>query len=200
MRTIGWEPAVMWRSEALRWRTSSSRSAKSKCMTAPSSAIARASGRRFDTGWTDVGPATLDRTMDEPIKRAPEKPDQQPWRVEGARDRAPEGGGNGPGTPGGGRPRFRLPRWLLWLTLGLLLLNFVVASRVPDDGGREQVPFSTFQDQVEKSNVTEVNAQGDIVQGEFRNEVDSPTDEDKDGDKKFETTLPAFVDAEGLSK
>src|SRR5215218_8764059 len=121
--------------------------------------------------------------MDEPTRRAPEKPDQQPWRVEGARDRRPDGGGGkGPGAPGGGggggRPRIRFPRWLLWLTLGLLLLNFIVASRVPDDGGREQVPFSTFQDQVEKGNVTEVNAQGDVVQGEFKTEVDSPTDED----------------------
>src|SRR5918999_818576 len=139
--------------------------------------------------------------MDEPARRAPEKPDQQPWRVEGAREGRPDGGGNGPGAPGGGeRPRLRFPRWLLWLALGLLLLNFIVASRVPDDGGREQVPFSTFQDQVEKSNVTEVNAQGDIVQGEFKAAVDSPTDKDADGDKKFETTLPAFVDNEGLSR
>jgi cell division protease FtsH len=140
--------------------------------------------------------------MDEPTRRAPEKPDQQPWRVEGARDGGSDGGDR-PGSPAGGsgdRPRLRLPRWLLWLTLGLLLLNFVVASRVPDDGGREQVPFSTFQDQVEKGNVTEVNAQGDVVQGEFRREVDSPTDEGDEGDKKFETTLPAFVDSEGLSR
>ena len=141
--------------------------------------------------------------MEEPTRRAPEKPDKQPWRVEGARDGAPDGGDR-PGAPGGaggpGRPRLRFPRWLLWLTAGLLLLNFIIASRVPDDGGREQVPFSTFQDQVEKGNVTEVNAQGDVVQGEFRAAVDSPTDDDKDGEKKFETTLPAFVDSEGLSK
>ena len=142
--------------------------------------------------------------MDEPTRRAPEKPDQQPWRVEGARGQKPDGGdGPGPpGAPGGdqGRPRFRFPRWLLWLTLGLLILNFIVASRVPDDGGREQVPFSTFEDQVEAGNVTEVNAQGDVVQGEFKKAVDSPTDEDKDGEKKFETTLPAFVDNERLSR
>ncbi|HEV2061985.1 MAG TPA: ATP-dependent zinc metalloprotease FtsH, partial [Solirubrobacteraceae bacterium] len=73
-------------------------------------------------------------------------------------------------------------------------------SRVPDDGGREQVPFSLFQEQVEKGNVTEVNAQGDIVQGEFRKAVDSPTDEDSEGSERFETTLPAFVDAERLSR
>jgi cell division protease FtsH len=141
--------------------------------------------------------------MDEPTKRAPEKPDPKPWRVEGARDRGPEGAdrAGAPGSGGGGgRPRIRFPRWLLWLTVGLLILNFIVASRVPDDGGREQVPFSTFEDQVEKGNVTEVNAQGDVVQGEFRAAVDSPTDKDKDGEKKFETTLPAFVDADRLSR
>ncbi|HEV2999957.1 MAG TPA: ATP-dependent zinc metalloprotease FtsH [Solirubrobacteraceae bacterium] len=141
--------------------------------------------------------------MDEPTKRAPEKPDQQPWRVEGARGRRPDGNDR-PGAPGAGgggdRPRLRFPRWLLWMTLGLLVLNFVVASRVPDDGGREQVPFSTFEDQVERGNVTEVNAQGDVVQGEFARAVDSPTDEDESGERKFETTLPAFVDSERLSR
>jgi cell division protease FtsH len=140
--------------------------------------------------------------MDEPIKRAPEKPDQKPWRVEGARDRPEAGDRSGvPGTGGdGNRPRFRFPRWLLWMTLGLLALNLLVARQVPNDGGREQVPFSTFQDQLERGNVTKVNATGDDVQGEFKNEVDSPTDDDRDAKKEFATTLPAFVDTEQLSK
>jgi cell division protease FtsH len=138
--------------------------------------------------------------MDEPTRRAPEKPDQQPWRVEGARERSPSN--DRPGAPGtgGDRPRFRFPRWALWVVLGLLAVNLLVARQVPDDGGREQVPFSTFQDQLEAGNVTKVNATGDDVQGEFEKAVDSPTDDDEEGKKEFATTLPAFVDTEQLSK
>ncbi|HEX8205904.1 MAG TPA: ATP-dependent zinc metalloprotease FtsH [Solirubrobacteraceae bacterium] len=140
--------------------------------------------------------------MDEPTRRAPEKPGQQPWRVEGARDRGPAADRPGTSGRGGGgdKPRFRFPRWALWMVLGLLALNLLIARQVPDNGGREQVPFSTFQDQLEAGNVTKVNATGDDVQGEFEKEVDSPTDEDKDGEKKFATTLPAFVDTEQLSR
>ena len=130
-----------------------------------------------------------------PPSPRPENPkDQQPWRVEGGREGqdTPSGGGSG--------PRFRFPRWLLWLSLGLLLLNILLARQVPDDGGREQVPFSLFQEQVERGNVSEVNAQGDVVQGEFKKAIDSPTDDDKEGSDKFETTLPTFVDGERLSR
>src|SRR5688500_1513541 len=136
------------------------------------------------------GPATLSKPMADqrstPQPTRPENPkDQQPWRVEGSRE--------GQGDQGGGKgPRFRFPRWLLWLALGLLAVNILLARQVPDDGGRESVPYSLFQDQVTAGNVTKVNAQGDIVQGEFKKEVDSPTDEDKSGEKKFETTLPTF--------
>jgi cell division protease FtsH len=125
----------------------------------------------------------------------PENPkDQQPWKIEGQREGKPSDGG-------AGKPRFRFPRWLLWLTLGILLLNVLFASQVPDDGGRESIPFSLFQEQVEKGNVTEVNAQGDIVQGKFDKgvEIDSPTDKDEKGSNTFETTLPTFVDTERLS-
>ncbi|MDQ5807266.1 MAG: ATP-dependent zinc metalloprotease FtsH, partial [Actinomycetota bacterium] len=138
--------------------------------------------------------------MDDRSRRAPEKPDQQPWRVEGARERRPDGQDR-PGAPGGGgdRPRFRFPRWLLWVTLGLLALNLLVARQVPNDGGREQVPFSTFQEQLEKGNVTEVNATGDDVQGKFKEAVDG-RDEGTEAKKEFATTLPAFVDTEQLSR
>jgi cell division protease FtsH len=138
--------------------------------------------------------------MDEPLKRAPEKPDTQPWRVEGAREQQPESGKK-PGTPGAGgdKPRFRFPRWALWVMLGLLALNLLVANQVPNDGNREQVPFSTFQAELEKGNVTEVNATGDDVQGKFEKPIDS-RDEDKQAREEFATTLPAFVDTEQLSR
>jgi len=132
-----------------------------------------------------------------PPKR-PEAPDQTPWRVEGGRpDQKPSSGGGGGG--GGRFSRFKFPRWLLWLTLGLLLLNILVARQVPDDN-RIDVPFSYFQDQVRANKVTEVTSQGDIVQGEFTEKLKPPNaDEDDKPRKEFETTLPAFVNADKLS-
>jgi len=99
-------------------------------------------------------------TRSRPTPPAPRKDaeEQQPWRVEGGRQ--------APDKPEGSKPRFRFPRWLLWLSLGLLLLNILVARQVPNDGGRISVPFSFFQDQVRGNNVTEVNAQGEVVQGD----------------------------------
>src|SRR5687767_12521111 len=134
--------------------------------------------------------------------RSPQPPprkdgDPQPWRVEGSRE--PEKaskGGNGEGQ----RPRFRFPRWLLWVTLGLLLLNILVARQVPENPDRIDVPFSFFQDQVQAGNVEKVSAQDLIVQGEF-NEAMKPPDAGKDVEakRKFETTLPTFVNEDKLS-
>jgi cell division protease FtsH len=125
-----------------------------------------------------------------PPKR-PEAPEQQPWRVEGKRD-----GGDRP-SDGGDRPRLRFPRWLLWLTLGLLVLNFVVASQVPDDGGRVSVPYTFFTSQVEAGNVSEVSTQGDLIQGEFRRPQKPPgADKDVEASNEFQTIRPTFA-AEG---
>ena len=85
------------------------------------------------------------------------------------------------------RPAFRFPRWLLWLTLGLLLLNILVARRCPTTADRSSVPFSFFQDQVEAGNVTKVNAQGDIVQGEFKKAAKPDATRTSRPTKKFET-------------
>src|SRR4051794_4873631 len=110
------------------------------------------------------------QAMPEPIKRSPPRSPQvpgrkdpgesQPWRVEGGREPSGQSGGRG--------PRFRFPRWLLWLTLGLLLLNILVARQVPDNGGRLSVPYSFFLTELNSGNVTKVNAQGEIVQGTFK--------------------------------
>src|SRR4051812_32244139 len=133
---------------------------------------------------------------------APRKPDPngpQPWRVEGGRD-GQDGGQGGGGFGGGGR-RFRFPRWLLWLSLGLLVLNFIFASQVPDKGGRITVPYSFFRSEVQKGNVSEVNAQGDIIQGSFKKET-QPADhpDGQDPNEKFETTRPTFATDDELLK
>jgi cell division protease FtsH len=127
---------------------------------------------------------------------APRKPDPngqpQPWRVEGEREPSKDAKDGGDG--GGRFPKMRFPRWLLWLSLGLLVLNFFFASRVPDKGGRITVPYSFFRTEVERGNVTKVNAQGDIIQGEFRKETQEPNPpENQEPNEKFETTRPTFA-------
>jgi len=138
--------------------------------------------------------------MDEPTPRTqppqrPEKPDQQPWRVEGRRDQSGKPtGGDGSGA---GRPGWRFPRWLIWLSLGLLLLNVVLAQQVPDDGGREPVPYNVFRDQVERGNVAEISSQGDVIQGRFKRPVDS-TDQGSEARETFQTTRPTFAEDDGI--
>ena len=125
--------------------------------------------------------------------RGKSTPEEQPWRVEGAR----EGDGDDKGGKG---PRFRFPRWLLWTTLGILLLNVLFASQVPSDGGREPISYTFFKEQVEAGNVTEVSTQGDLIQGDFEEEVQPPAPPAQDGEEadkpektdRFQTIRPVF--------
>jgi len=135
--------------------------------------------------------------MDEPTTRStppqrPEKPDQTPWRVEGAK-RSPDGPGAAKSGDGSSSPRWRFPRWLIYVALGLLVLNFIFASQVPDGGNRERIPYSTFFAEVERGNVSEVNAQGDVIQGQFQRAIDGP-DEGREGSVDFQTTRPLFAE------
>ena len=146
---------------------------------------------------SEPAPRSAPRTPPPPPRK--DGGDSQPWRVEGGRDPERPSGQGGGGE--GGRPRFRFPRWLLWVTLGLLLLNILVARQVPENADRINVPFSFFQDQVQAGDVTKVNAQGDIVQGEFSEAKKPPgASKETEAKRKFETTLPTFVDTEKLSR
>jgi|HigsolmetaAR201D_1030396.scaffolds.fasta_scaffold05020_5 cell division protease FtsH len=107
-----------------------------------------------------------------------------PWRVEGGR--APEGGERGrlPKAPGGRR--------FVWLVIGLLALNFLVASLIPDRPGRVEVPYTQFLTEVERGNVKEVFSEGDSIQGTFKREV-KPQDSDEKAATRFTTFRPAFA-------
>src|SRR5690606_40623399 len=96
----------------------------------------------------------------------PNGAEKQPWGVEGGRE--------GDTEQGGRPPRMRFPRWLLWLTLGLLAVNILVASNVDSEPQRIDVPFSYFQEQVREGNVAEVTSQGEVVQGEFTRALKPP--------------------------
>jgi cell division protease FtsH len=85
------------------------------------------------------------------------------WRVEGVDER------KDPDKAAGGRaPMAR--RWVFTLVIGLLLLNWLVASRLVDNEQRLRIPYSTFFEQLEAGNVADFTSRGDTIQGTFREE------------------------------
>jgi cell division protease FtsH len=136
--------------------------------------------------------------MAEPQTRARPKDssDRRPWRVEGERtddadrDRPPAGGGRMPRPPG--TRRF----WQFLLVL--LVLNIILGQLIPSsEDKRLDVPYTFFRSQVSASNVKEVNARGDVIQGEFRKAVKF---EQAGPETAFETVRPAFAQDDELLK
>ena len=111
--------------------------------------------------------------------------DQPTWRVEGAR-RPQEGGPRRGGRAGA--------RWIWLVLLGMLALNWLVASQVTRDHDRLKVPYSFFRAEAERGNVKEVSSKGDTIQGEFRRDVRYPKGEKGKVTHQFETERPAFAD------
>ena len=119
--------------------------------------------------------------------------ERRPWRVEGERDGgSPESrpkGRFGMAQPPGSR---RFWRFLLVL----LVLNIVLAQLIPSsEDKRLDVPYTYFREQVAADNVKEVNARNDVIQGEFRKEVEYG---DNEPEKRFETVRPAFAQDDEL--
>jgi cell division protease FtsH len=95
-------------------------------------------------------------------------------------------------------PRLPGSRRFWWFLLGLLALNIVLGQLIPSSADRRiNVPYTFFRTQVTAGNVKEVNAKGDVIQGEFRR----PTKfEDKGPKKGFETVRPVFAQDDELLK
>jgi cell division protease FtsH len=121
------------------------------------------------------------------------KPDRQPWKVEGAREsETPEPAGRA------SMPRMPGSRRFWWFVLGLLVLNIVLGQLIPSGKPtRIDVPYTYFRAQVAASNVKEVNARADVIQGVFA----KPTKfEDKGPAKDFQTVRPTFAQDDELLK
>src|SRR5687768_12436871 len=113
-------------------------------------------------------------------------------------------GAPGPaGDQGSGqRPFWNLMsrRWL-WILGALLIANLVATSFFSNEPAqnRIQVPYSFFKDQVEASNVSDVTARGDILQGTFKRAVAPPRDPNATSTREprsselFQTQLPGWA-------
>jgi cell division protease FtsH len=128
-----------------------------------------------------------------PRTRPDETAERPPWRVEGQREE--------PERPPAPQPRVPRPpgsKRFWWFLLALLALNIVLGQLIPSSADRRiSVPYTFFRDQVNAGNVTEVNAQGDVIQGKFR----KPTKFEGKGPKpEFQTVRPVFAQDDELLK
>jgi len=112
-----------------------------------------------------------------------------PWRVEGAR----RGGGQTPPQ----RPRLFGPRFWMFL-LGLLVLNWVLSALLVRPPDRTEVPYTLFRTQVEAGNVTTVTGIEDAIDGQFKNPVPVPVDDQTEEVTRFSTRRPAFAADDNL--
>src|SRR5215213_2294125 len=122
--------------------------------------------------------------------RAPAKGgDRVPWRVEGARR---SGGDTGPARPRLFGPRF----WML--LLGLLVLNWVLSAFLVRAPERTEVPYTLFRAQVEAGNVASVTGIEDAIDGDFKNPVRVPVDDQTQEVTRFSSRRPSFAADDNL--
>src|SRR5215207_5623167 len=122
--------------------------------------------------------------------RAPaEGVDRVPWRVEGARR---SGGDTGPERPRLFGPRF----WML--LLGLLVLNWVLSALLVRPPERTEVAYTLFRAQVEAGNVASVTGIEDAIDGQFKNPVPVPVDDQTQEVTRFSTRRPSFAADDNL--
>jgi cell division protease FtsH len=122
--------------------------------------------------------------------RAPaEGADRVPWRVEGAR--------RSRGDMGPERPRLFGPRFW-WILLGLLVLNWVLSAMLVRPPERTEVAYTLFRAQVEAGNVASVTGIEDAIDGDFKNPVRVPVDDQTQEVTRFSTRRPAFAGDDNL--
>src|SRR6195952_2523054 len=130
----------------------------------------------------------------EPTPRAPEKRSrfQLPGGFGGDRKAGQPGWRVHPSADGRGSPPPKSPmrRWRLWPILAaLLIINYWVASTIPDKPARAHIAYSPqFLREVQRNNVRLVTISEQNVEGEFKQAVTI----DKKRFTRFETTQPAL--------
>src|SRR5829696_3651652 len=119
-----------------------------------------------------------------PDRASAERADRVPWRVEGARR---SGGDTGPERPQLFGPRF----WMV--LLGLLVLNWVLSALLVRPPERTEVAYTLFRAQVEGGNVASVTGIEDAIDGDFKNPVRVPVDDQTQEVTRFSSRRPSFA-------
>jgi cell division protease FtsH len=112
----------------------------------------------------------------------------------------------------GGQPASPVPPWRTWIAfLLLLLVNYLLVRMVlaPWLDSPAAVSYTRFKEEVAEGNVEAIFAQGDVIEGDFREPITWPPPEDAEEAPEgtearpgpeprqvdtFTTTLPTFVD------
>ena len=81
---------------------------------------------------------------------------------------------------------------LIWIVLGLVLINIFIASLFTDGDTQTEIPYSVFVEQAESDNVTSIESTGEVIIGTFRAKVSYPADS-KDTLSDFRTRRPEFA-------
>ena len=88
------------------------------------------------------------------------------------------------------------------MLLGLLLLNYVIASMLfgATDNPRVTIPYQpTFLEQVREGNVAKITAKGATIEGTFEQSVRYP-DAEATAATDFSTEVPEFADGPELDR
>jgi len=92
------------------------------------------------------------------------------------------------------RPSFG--RSWIWVTLGLLAVNILIANLVPSNGtSRVTIPYTTFKEQVAADNVVSITATNDAIDGHAKKAVSAPGASDSSVD--FHVVVPSFTSTPG---
>ncbi|HEX6712758.1 MAG TPA: ATP-dependent metallopeptidase FtsH/Yme1/Tma family protein, partial [Thermoleophilaceae bacterium] len=86
--------------------------------------------------------------------------------------------------------------------LGLLVLNFILASAFANGASRVEIPYNpTFLQQVGNGNVASIGAKESSIQGTFKRAVRYPASgKNADPTTRFRTEVPQFANTDGLDQ
>ena len=126
-----------------------------------------------------------------PQRTPPTTPHPSGWRV----DPAPDGRGAPPQQKPPLIPRNRV---FIWILVGLLAVNLLLAILTSGPESRPQVPYQPFfVDQVTADNVRDISSTGDSIEGTLKQEATYTPPDGGDPVKvsnDFKTEVPSFID------
>ncbi len=127
----------------------------------------------------------------------PTTPHPSGWRVDPAPD--------GRGAPPQQKPPF-IPRsrTFIWILVGLLALNVLIAIVTSGPESRPQVPYQPFfVEQVTGNNVRDISSTGDSIEGTLKKEATYTPPGGGDEvtvSKDFKTEVPSFIDNRAVTE
>jgi len=130
-------------------------------------------------------------------KATPTTPHPSGWRVDPAPD--------GRGAPPQQKPPF-IPRsgTFIWILVGLLALNVVIAIITSGPESRPQVPYQPFfVEQVTADNVRDISSTGDSIEGTLKKEATYTPPDGGDAvevSEDFKTEVPSFIDSKAVTE